>query len=197
VRALRTSLVRLGGDRRGVTAVEFGIILAPLCITLLGLTDLGYRSYVASIVQGALHEASRMATVGDKTGAQIDAHVQDRLKEFSKKATVTITKQSYAEYSNVAKAEKITSDTAPVGSYNAGDCFEDANANGKYDTDQGKTGLGGAEDIVNYKIDFTFPRLVPLGKFLGWSDTETISASTVLRNQPYAARSSGTTVLCI
>ena len=33
---------------------------------LLGTLDLGYRSYVGSVVQGTLHEAARMATVGGR-----------------------------------------------------------------------------------------------------------------------------------
>ena len=53
--------------QRGATIVEFALVLPVLCVLLLGMLDLGYRSYVTSIVQGALHEAARMATVGGVT----------------------------------------------------------------------------------------------------------------------------------
>ena len=33
-----------------------------------------------------------------------------------------------------------------------------------------------------------YPRVVPLFKFLGFSHTETVTANTVLRNQPYGAQ---------
>lgn len=190
---LAKSLRRLR-DARGVTLVEFALIAPSLCMTLLAFTDFGYRSYVDSVLQGALLQAARSATVGDKTGAQIDQQVNDSLKAFSSGATVTIVKKSYEDFSGVKKPEKITEDTAPIGTYNKGDCFEDANGNGTYDLDQGKGGLGGAEDIVDYEVSITFPRLVPMGGFLGLDNTQTISGSTVLRNQPYAARSSSAIV---
>lgn len=181
-------------DTRGVTVVEFALIAPSLCMTLLAFTDFGYRSYVDSVLQGALLQAARSATVGDKTGDQIDQQVKDSLKAFSSGATVTIVKKSYEEFSGVKKPEKITQDTAPVGSYNKGDCFEDANGNGTYDLDQGKGGLGGAEDIVDYEVTMTYPRLVPLSGFLGLSNSQTLTESTVLRNQPYAARTTSAIV---
>jgi Flp pilus assembly protein TadG len=187
---------KLGSEERGATIIEFALIAPVLCVTLLGSIDLGYRTYVTSVIQGALRDAARAATVGGKTGAEIDAMVQTRLKDFSKKATITINKYSYADFGDVKMPEKITQDTAPIGSYNAGDCYEDANNNGKYDLDKGKAGLGGADDIVYYEVVMSFPRLVPLGKFLGFSNTQTIKASTVLQNQPFAARSTTVVVRC-
>ena len=183
-------------DASGVTIIEFAIVAPVLCLTLLGFFELGYKSYVSSIIQGALHEAARSATVGDKTGAQIDAQVQSRLQSFSRGATITVTKTSYSYFSDVKQPEKITSDTAPFGQYNTGDCFEDANGNGVYDTDRGKGGLGGSDDIVNYQITMTFPSIVPLWRYIGGSSNETITASTVLRNQPFAGRTIATTVVC-
>ena len=180
----------------GATIIEFALVLPALCVTLLGLIDLGYHAYVLSIVEGALHEAARSATVGNKTGAQIVALVQSRLQSFSKGATITINKESYANYSDVAQPEKITTDTAPFGVYNKGDCFEDNNGNGVWDADKGKSGIGGADDIVNYQIVMTYPRLVPIGKLLGWSSSQTISESTVLRNQPYAKQVTVAPIVC-
>lgn len=184
-RFLRSGLRR---DERGATIVEFAIVSPVLCLTLLGFVELGYKSYVGSVVQGALHDAARSATVGDKTGAQIDAIVTSRLQAFSRGATITINKSSYTNFSDVKMPEKITSDTVPLGQYNSTDCYEDANGNGVYDTDRGKGGLGTSDDIVNYEIVMTFPPLVPLWKMIGGPTVETARASTVLRNQPYASR---------
>ena len=186
---IRRRLRGIAADRKGATIVEFALISPVLCVVLLGFIDLGYRSYVSSVIQGALQEAARNATVGTKTGAQIDALVISRLKSFSKYSTPVINKTSYSDYSGVQMPEKITSDTAPVGVYNSTDCYEDANNHGKYDLDRGKTGLGGADDVVYYEIVLTFPRIVPLGKILGFSNTQTIRAATVMQNQPFAARS--------
>jgi Flp pilus assembly pilin Flp len=192
----RLTLRALSGDTRGATIVEFALVVPVLAMLLLGTLDLGYRSYVTSIVQGALHEAARMATVGGVSTAQIQAHVESRLHEFSRNATITTTTRSYSDFSGVNVPETITQDTAPVGTYNAGDCFQDANGNGTYDLDRGRGGMGGAEDVVFFEVVMTYPHIVPVGTLLGWSSNVTVRQNTVLRNQPYAGRNTNVTVIC-
>ncbi len=184
-------------DQSGATLVEFAMILPALCVLLLGIFELGYRSYAASIVQGALHEAGRMATVGGVSMTAIDTHVKQRLSNFATTGTVTTQTTSYYDFAGVAMPEKITQDTAPLGSYNAGDCYEDANGNSAYDLDRGRGGMGNADDIVRYEITLTYPRMFPIARFLGWSSNETITSNTVLRNQPYAGRSISTVIRCV
>ena len=193
----RAKLLRaLGRDSSGATIVEFALVVPVLSLLLLGTLDLGYRSYVSSIVQGALHEAARMATVGGVSTSTIQTHVQNRLRDFSRNATITTTTRSYSEFSGVNVPETITQDTAPIGTYNTGDCFQDVNGNGTYDLDRGRGGLGGAEDVVYFEVTMTYPHIVPLGTFLGWNSNVTVRQNTVLRNQPYAGRSNTTSVIC-
>ena len=191
--ALRGGALR---DARAATIVEFALILPVLCMMLLGTLDLGYRSYVSSVVQGALHDAARMATVGNVTTAQIQTYVQNKLQAFSRNATITTTTRSYSDYSGVSTPERITSDTAPVGVYNQGDCFEDANGNGTYDADRGRSGTGGSEDVVYFEVSMTYPQLIPVGRLFGWSTNVTTTQNTVLRNQPYAARNNSVAIVC-
>lgn len=187
-----TRAVRLLRETSGVTVVEFACVLPVLCILLMGTFDLGYRSYVASIVQGSLHEAARMATVGGVTPEQIDAHVKASLRSFSSNATITTRTQSYYDFASVRQPEKITGDTAPLGSYNRGDCWEDVNGNSRFDTDAGRSGTGNADDIVRYEVTMSYPHVFPVARLLGWTDDVTIVSSTVLRNQPYAGRNMST-----
>jgi hypothetical protein len=126
----------------------------------------------------------------------IDNHVRQRLSNFNSQGTVTTSTSSYYDFSGVSMPEKITQDTAPLGSYNAGDCYEDANNNSSYDTDRGRAGMGNADDIVRYQVSITFPRIVPIGAFLGWSSHQTITSNTVLRNQPYAGRVNAAVIRC-
>ncbi|HLM52090.1 MAG TPA: TadE/TadG family type IV pilus assembly protein [Pseudoxanthomonas sp.] len=182
-------LRRLGRAKEGVTLVEFALILPALLLLLFGTLELGWRIYASSVVQGALHEAARRATVGDLTNTQIDAIVRQRLAQFSHAATIVTSTKSYDDFSQVATPERITSDTAPVGQFNVGDCYEDFNNNSQYDLDRGRTGLGNADDIVRYQVTLSYPRLFPFAGLAGLSTTETITSETVLRNQPYAGRS--------
>lgn len=180
---------RLARDTRGATIIEFAMILPALCLILLGTFELGYRMYVSSIVQGALHEAARMATIGTMSTSQIDTRVKARLRSFSHAATITTRTDSYDDFSQVNVPERITQDTVPVGQYNTGDCYEDYNSNQRYDLDRGRSGLGQADDIVRYQVSISYPRMFPVANFFGWSNTDTITSNTVLRNQPFAGRS--------
>jgi hypothetical protein len=42
--------------------------------------------------------------------------------------------------------------------------------------------------VTYYKMKATFPRLFPFSWLIGWSQSVTITASTILKNQPYATQ---------
>jgi Flp pilus assembly protein TadG len=188
MRRLLAFSTRLRRDDSAVTILEFAMIAPVMLLLLLGFFDLGYRAYASSVLQGALHDAARMATVGGYDITQIDARVKTRLSNFATRSTVTTGVASYYQFSGVSQPELIVGDTAPLNTYNAGDCFEDQNGNNSYDTDRARSGTGGSDDIVRYRVTITFPRVFPLGILMGWSNTQTLTSETVLRNQPYAGR---------
>jgi Flp pilus assembly pilin Flp len=185
---VRRLLRRLARDQRGVNIVEFGLIAAPFFMVLMVVLDVGYQMYLEAVVEGTINKAARRATIGGQTPDAIDAFVRSQLTAFSKNATITITKLSYGDFSSVNKSEKLTDDKNGNGAYDPGDCFEDAVPNGRYDSNAGREGLGGSDDIVYYQVVVDFPRLVPLDKFLGFPARQTVGAKTVLRNQPYGAQ---------
>jgi len=185
-------LSALRRDAKAATIVEFALILPVLCMMLLGTLDLGYRSYVSSVVQGTLHDAARMATVGGHSMTEIDTLVKQRLSNFAARSTTTTEAASYFQFSGVSQPELIVGDTTPLNTYNNGDCFEDANGNNSYDTDRGAGGTGNSDDIVRYRVTITFPRVFPLGVLMGWPNTETLTSETVLRNQPYGGQVNST-----
>ncbi|OWK32985.1 TadE/TadG family type IV pilus assembly protein [Sphingomonas mucosissima] len=179
-------------DKRGATVVEFAIILPVLCGLLAGGLELAYRAYFTAILESAMLEASRRATIGDQTGEQIDSMIRDRIANLSRAAEVkAIKKESFFNFSNVGKPEKITADTDPIGQYNRGDCYEDANNNGVYDTIS-NTGLGTADDVVRYTVTVQYSNIMPVAQLFGWGSKQTIVGSTVLRNQPFTSRAQPT-----
>ena len=179
----------LRSDARGATIVEFAIILPVLSMLLIGTFDLGYRSYVTSIVQGSLHEAARMATVGGVTTEEIQAHVERRLQEFSSEAEIETSTQAYRDFNGIGSAEPLTQDADSDGQYDEDDdCFRDQNFSGDWDDAQGTDGVGGAEDAVRFEVTMTYPRLFPVAGIFGWGNEVEIRQNTVLRNQPWAAR---------
>lgn len=179
---------RLAADRRGLAAVEFGLIAVPLVTMLLTLVDLGFRSYIAAQLQGTLDQAARQVTIGGVSTGTIATFVTTRIRRILPGATVTVTPKSYDDFSGVGKPEPITTDTAPLGVYNAGDCFLDLNGNGVWDADGGQSGNGGGDDIVYYTATASYPAIMPLRGLLGWPATEQVTATMMMRNQPYAAQ---------
>lgn len=179
-------------DQRGVTVLEFALILPVMLTLIFGGLELGYRAYLGAVIQGALLEVARVASVGNKTEDQIDTLIKGRIGVLTAIGNVkSIQKESFFNFSNVGKPEKITSDTDPIGVYNATDCYEDANNNNRYDTAL-NSGIGTADDIVRYKVTVTYPDLLPAKGLLGWGNEQTIVASTVLRNEPFTGRSQPT-----
>lgn len=182
-------------DQRGATIIEFALVALPLCLLLMGLCDLGYQTYLNAITKGVLQQAARSASVGTLNSSQLDTYIEKQMDDINTKyGTTSVVKKSYYNFSNVGKPEKIIGDTAPLGSYNVGDCFEDANRNGTYDSNSGKDGLGGADDIVYYEVTVSMPRLFPMASLLGWSDTQQSLAKTAIRNQPWSNQEKPPTV---
>lgn len=178
------TFIRLRDDQRGATIVEFALILLPMCVVLMGSLELGYRVYAQSIVVGSLREAARMASTGSYSGADIDGYVTQKLKGFRSSASIVIDKRSYSDFTGVGTAEPVMSGVGGVGSY----CFQDINGNSTWDQDRGVAGLGGAEDVIYYQVNFSYPTLFPLViNQLGFPATTTVSANTIVSNEPYAA----------
>jgi Flp pilus assembly protein TadG len=185
---MRGVLHRLRRDQKGATIVEFAIVAPVLMMMLMGFMDLAHTAYARSVLQGAMQMAARNSTLetGLTSQSTIDSYVEDQL-EFvvGRNASFSSTRKSYSDFSKVGTAERYT-DTAPVNNrYDLGECFEDVNGNGRWDADLGKDGQGGAQDAVLYTMTVNYNRLFPMASLLGWSSQQSISASTVLRNQPY------------
>lgn len=189
IRMVRRPLRSLRADRRGATLVEFGIIAVPMIVMMMAMFDLGFRAYIGIQLSGALDQAARQVTVGTTaTVANITSAVRTQVRTILPSATVTVVPSSYNSFVSVGKPEPITTDTAPLGRYNKGDCFQDINGNGLWDADAGLSGTGGSDDIVYYTATVTFPEILPMRKLLGWSATETVTGTTMMKNQPYASQ---------
>lgn len=190
-----TLLTRLIKARRGAALPEFAFVAVPFLILVMGSIDLGYQGYLRATVAGALEKAARKAAIGDRTRAQVITLITNEvsvvlpLSSRSDPNAISIVPQSYFNFSSVGGGERITGDTAPIGQYNSTDCYEDRNGNGRYDaTGGGGDNLGTADDIVYYIVSVRVPRLFPIWRVIGWGDTVTTTAKTLIRNQPYGAQ---------
>ena len=180
----RPSLLR---DQRGVTIVEFALIAPVLMLMLMGLLDLSYNMYTTEMLQGAIQNSARNSSIEGAPGkeAQLDAIVTTAVRAVAPSANLTFNRRSYSTFTDAGRPEDYT-DVDTDGACNNGEPFEDANGNGTWDADRGKTGFGGARDAVLYTVTVNYQRPFPVAGFIpGQSKDFTLSASTVLRNQPY------------
>lgn len=181
----------LARDAKGVTAVEFALVAPVLCLFLTGFLDFGYWMYVRATASGALESVARSTGVGGASvdSAAIQAAVETQIRKLSPNATFVWSTKAYYDFAGIGKPEKLITDRNGNGSYDPGDCWEDANENGTYDRDSGSAGIGGADDIVYYKLTLTFPPLVNIGAFIPALGGNHVSVlETIVRRQPFAAQ---------
>ena len=185
----------LARDARGVTAVEFALVAPVMLMTIMGLFDMGHAQYTRALLEGAIDKASRAATVEGSSTTSIDARVTTVVKQIAPSATLTFNRTTYSDFSDVGMPEDFD-DVDKDGTCDNGEPFEDANGNGTYDLDRGKTGNGGARDAVLYTVSVSYKRILPIGRLIGQSDTMKMSVTSVLRNQPYGIQAFTETKNC-
>lgn len=189
---------RAGRDRRGVSVTEFGLIAPTFLMLLLGVFDLGYTVYARAILDGAVQKAGRDSALetGAASVATLDAKIKTNLAGLGEGATFTYERRNYRDFAKVGLPEELD-DQNNNGNRDPLECFTDENGNGIWDRDLGKTGVGGARDVVLYTVRMSYQRKFPLYALIGEDGQMTISAATVLRNQPYGDQASETReVIC-
>lgn len=194
VRRIATQLAR---DTRGATIIEFALVSPVMCLLILGGLDIAHTLYVGATLQGAVQKASRDASLesGLDTAVQaaLDTKVREQAETLAPNATITIGRSYFRSFTNAAanQFEPYTDTNSngtcdgPQGS-TPGEPYEDTNNNQRWDSTGGNDGQGGAQDAVAYTVTLSYPRLFPVYGFIGGSNTSTVKATTILRNQPYA-----------
>lgn len=188
---------RLRGHQRGTAITEFALTAPLFLLLLMGIFDYSWQFYARQVLQGAVAKAARDSTLEGNAASQavLDEKVRTAVKNVFGKATVTFTRQTYDSFDAVGKPEPFK-DKNGNNQYDAGECFEDINANGSWDADRGRAGNGGADDVVLYTASMEFNRILPVWQMLGQPQKTILKQSTVLRNQPYNAGTNANPVKC-
>lgn len=191
---IRKLASRLRRDEEGAALIEFAFVAPVFIVMMMAGLDLAYQQYLRTVIAGTVETVARRSAVGGMTTDDVDDAIIDSVNTIlpenarNDPNAIKITKKSYDDFSNIGNPEKITNDVDPIGTYNVGDCYEDANHNNVFDASGGSTGIGGADDIVYYQVDVEFDRLFPMAGLMGWDAKQRSSVKTVVRNQPYGAQ---------
>lgn len=183
---------RLKTHEGGSTVVEFAAIMPVFVMLLLGGFDISYQMYVRSVLEGEVAKAGRDSAL--ETGSAediqdaIDAQVTAGVHAVAKGATLDFDRESFSSYERVASPGEPFVDGNANNICDAGETFEDSNRNGTRDTVGSTDGFSGAKDAIVYTATATYTRILPLASLIGWDDEVSVSATTMLRIQPFNAQ---------
>ena len=167
---------RLRRHQRGTALMEFALTAPVFLLILMGIFDYCWQMYAQQVLQGAVAKAGRDATIETYAidQSKLDTFVSNQVHKVFKGADVTFKRRAYDDFSKMKEPRTVDYDGDGVI-----DCVEDG----------GKAGNGGADDVVLYTASMRFERVLPVWRMLGQSQYMTLSSTTVLRNQPFAAGS--------
>lgn len=192
-------LKRIRRDEGGATLVEFAFVAPVVLLMLIGGMDVGYSIYIRSVANGALESVARSGSLEGATESQIRFDIRRNVKTIlpnfaANDANIVVTTKNYTDYSRINAAEKIVVDNDSDGVLDVGDCWIDEDGNNQFGTNEGKDGIGGADDSVYYNVAITVPNLFPVNGLLGLPATRTINVKTLVVNQPYGQQATRPTV---
>jgi Flp pilus assembly protein TadG len=183
-------LGRIGGDRDGVTAIEFALTFPMIAMLVIAITEFGMIQFTGVLMESGLRDASRYGITGSE-----EAGVSrfDRIVQIVAEHTlglIDMTKVDfqvlvYPGFSDIGGEAYV--DGNGNGTYDAGETFTDKNGNGTWDSDIGVAGPGGSGDVVVYRIRYDWPLFTPwAAHVIGSVDgTFPIRASVAVRNEPW------------
>lgn len=187
--------ITLSKDQSGISVTEFGLIAPVVATLLLGTMDVGHTMYMRTIIDGAIQEVARDSALEDGAILAKQEAIDDRIKRQIIKLNnsidpdedIRIKRRYYRNFSNAFNAEEEEyTDTNGNGVCDNSEPYIDANLNESWDSDGSDQGQGGAKDVSIVTVTVTYQRLFPLANLIGLPENVTISANTVLANQPYA-----------
>lgn len=186
----RNVLGRFLSEDRGAAIVEFAFAAPILLTTLIGIIEVAMVIFINIMVESGVREAARFGL----TGNVIDGYtreeyiveiVNDRTMGLLDITTDNVTTKVYDSFQDIADDEPYT-DINGNGEYDDGEPYVDANGNGSHDSDPGVPGVGDSGDIVLYKVTADWTIFTGyMASLLGDDGLFTVSASVVVRNEPW------------
>lgn len=187
LRAPRKLLAQLRADRRGVTAVEFALIAPVFLILVIETFDLGQMAYGTAVLNGAVQKAARDSSLETASTLTADNTVKKIVQPVIPNGTITTTRSSYFDFTDVGRPEK-WNDGNNNGNCDNNESYIDENEDGNWDRDIGEAGNGGASDVVIYTVNVQYTPIFKIPFFPQSWNTRNLSATAVRKNQPFAAQ---------
>lgn len=181
-------------DADGVVTLEFALILPVFLLLLFGIIEFSVIMFTKSVMEGATNVTSRLGKTGyTQEGMSrqemLISILEQRSQGILDPELIEITTLVYDSFSDIGKAEPLIVDVNGNGIYDPadGDIYQDINGNGQWDADIGAAGLGGAGDIVVYRVHYPWSIKTPVMNTLIGDENGVfpLDVSVVVRNEPY------------
>lgn len=175
-------------ERTGATTVEFAFGFPVLLSFVIGVIEIANLIFLSVALENAVLHASRYGITGSTAGTgvtrleQVRSIVEQQTFGRIPAVDITIDTLVFDQFADIGQPEPFA-DANGNGSFDAGETFSDVNGNGVWDSDMGTAGLGGAGDIVLYRVRYTAPSLTG---FMDWATQALeLTATVAVRNEPY------------
>ncbi|MCH2546672.1 MAG: pilus assembly protein [Alphaproteobacteria bacterium] len=181
----------------GATIIEFAIVAPVFILLLFGIIEFSVIMYAKSTMEGATSITSRLGKTGyTEEGItrqeMLTQLLVDRAGGLMDPEEIEITTLIYENFADIGQPEPLSIDINGNQQYDAsdGDAYQDINGNGQWDEDMGEAGLGGAGDIVVYKIHYPWQVKTPVMQNILENENGyfPLNTSIVVRNEPYGAQ---------
>jgi hypothetical protein len=143
-----------------VTAIEFGLLAFPLFLLIMAIIEYGLIFLVSSTIESGLRDAARQVIVGDS-----DRTTVQNIKDFIIERGSGLIDEEFLEVSPTV----LSGGTGTYGVIATGGDM-----------------MGGADDIVFYRVTYTWQIFTPIiGNFYGQEGVFIINATTMVKNEPF------------
>lgn len=173
--------------RDGATTVELAFGLPVLLSFAIGLIEVANLIFLSVSLENAVLHASRYGITGAAPAGtprleRVRGIIEDQTFGRIPPDDIVIDTLVFQQFADIGRPEPFADENGNT-VYDPGESFSDVNGNGVWDADMGTAGLGGAGDIVLYRVHYTAPSLTG---FMDWAtQAVTLTAAVAVRNEPY------------
>ncbi len=180
-------MLRFCREDRGSVAIEFAAAAGGLVYLMLATMEFGAIMTVANSLEAATNLSSRLGKTGyvgpESTQiATIRAEVERRVGPLIDMDKLEIKSVAWEGFEEIDEPAEPWNDEDEDGKADPGE-YTDTNGNNFCD---GCSGLGGADNVVRFTVTYPWEVMTPaMGQFIGTDGVITLTAISVVKNEPY------------
>jgi Flp pilus assembly protein TadG len=153
---------RFAAAKDGVAAIEFAFIAPAFLLLLFGTLEIAMVIFTLSLAEGGLREAARFGVTGQEPDP---VKRQEMILKIVGRHTLGLIEISDANVTTTVYPDFTGDDSGP-----------------------GTPGIGAANDVVFYRLDYQWEFMTPIfAAFAGSDGSLALSSTIAVRNEPYSS----------